>query len=94
MPTLIVVPDLTGAPLAALKEWLAISGPREDALLLRLLAAGWETCARFVEPSAMPADWAGLPSAARADRLARARQRRPEGHRWRSAPYLWPLFAN
>jgi len=31
---------------------------------------------------------------ARADRLARARQRRPEGHRWRSAPYLWPLFAN
>ena len=31
---------------------------------------------------------------ARAERLARARQRRPKGHRWRSAPYLWPLFAN
>lgn len=67
MPTSIVVPDLSGAPLAALKEWLAIAGPREDALLLRLMAAGYETCLRFVSLEEPPAewsqDWNALPTA-------------------------------
>ena len=40
-------PDLSGAALAALKEWLAIATAREDALLLRLLASAHETCERF-----------------------------------------------
>ena len=32
---------------------------------------------------------------ARAERLGRDRARaRQSAHRWRSAPYLWPLFAN
>lgn len=40
-------PDFTGPALAALKEWLAITTGREDALLLRLLASAHETCERF-----------------------------------------------
>lgn len=40
-------PDFSGAALAALKEWLAITTAREDALLIRLLASAHETCERF-----------------------------------------------
>lgn len=40
-------PDFSGPALAALKEWLAITTPREDALLMRLLASAHETCERF-----------------------------------------------
>ena len=63
MPTPIVVPDLSGAPLAALKEWLAIAGPREDALLLRLLDTAWLICARFTGHGA--AEWSALDEALR-----------------------------
>lgn len=45
--TIISPPDLSGAPLAELKQWLAIATAREDALLARLLAAAHETCERF-----------------------------------------------
>ena len=45
--TIITPPDFTGAALAALKEWLAITTAREDALLVRLLASAHETCERF-----------------------------------------------
>ena len=48
MPRIITSPpDFSGAALAALREWLAITTPREDALLLRLLAGAHETCERF-----------------------------------------------
>ena len=48
MPRIIITPpDFSGAALAALKEWLAITTAREDALLLRLLASAHETCERF-----------------------------------------------
>ena len=43
MPT-----DLSGQPLDALKQWLAISTAREDALLLRLLESAWRMCLRGV----------------------------------------------
>lgn len=42
MPT-----DLSGQPLDELKQWLAISTSGEDALLLRLLESGWQTCQSF-----------------------------------------------
>lgn len=45
--TIISPPDFSGAALAALKEWLAITTPGEDALLARLLASAHETCERF-----------------------------------------------
>lgn len=52
----------TGAPpLGALKQWLAISTPGEDALLTRLLAVAYETCESFVGAAALPDDWADLP---------------------------------
>lgn len=44
---IIAPPDFSGAALAALKAWLAISTPGEDALLVRLLASAHDTCARF-----------------------------------------------
>lgn len=47
-------------PLAALKQWLAISTPHEDALLARLLAVAHETCGAFVG-DAVPGDWAAVP---------------------------------
>jgi uncharacterized phiE125 gp8 family phage protein len=48
MPRIIITPpDFSGAALAALKEWLAITTAREDALLVRLLASAHETCERF-----------------------------------------------
>lgn len=37
----------TGAPLAELKQWLAISGTRDDALLADLLASAAVLCERF-----------------------------------------------
>ena len=53
----------TGAPpLAALKQWLAISTAQEDALLARLLVTAWQTCAAFVGP-ALPPDWGDVPPA-------------------------------
>lgn len=45
--TIISPPDFSGAALAALKEWLAITTSSEDALLTRLLASAHETCERF-----------------------------------------------
>lgn len=48
MPRIITTPpDFSGPALAALKEWLAITSAREDALLTRLLASAHETCERF-----------------------------------------------
>ena len=48
MPRIIVSPpDFSGPALSALKEWLAITTAREDALLVRLLASAHETCERF-----------------------------------------------
>lgn len=49
-------------PLAALKQWLAISTPHEDALLERLLLVAYETCGGFVG-AALPGDWAAVPPA-------------------------------
>lgn len=45
--TIVSPPDFSGPALAALKEWLAITTAREDALLTRLLASAHETCERF-----------------------------------------------
>lgn len=53
MPRIITTPpDFSGPALAALKEWLAVTTAREDALLLRLLASAHDTCERFT--GAMP----------------------------------------
>ena len=55
------MPAPTGAPpLAALKQWLAISISAEDALLERLLLVAYETCGAFVG-DALAEDWAELP---------------------------------
>lgn len=57
------MPQPTGdPPLAALKQWLAISTPQEDALLARLLVVAWQTCERFVG-AALPLAWAEVPPA-------------------------------
>ena len=45
--TIVSPPDFSGPALSALKEWLAITTAREDALLIRLLASAHETCERF-----------------------------------------------
>ncbi len=50
--------DLAGAPLGELKQWLAISGTRDDALLLRLLEAACRMCQRFTGASA--SEWSAL----------------------------------
>lgn len=53
------MPTPTGAPpLDALKQWLAISTPAEDALLARLLAVSYQACAGFVSDAALADDWA------------------------------------
>lgn len=67
---IVAAPDLSGTPLTELKQWLAISGAQEDALLQRLLAAAHETCERFTglvalatrfeEQRNIPCDWAAL----------------------------------
>lgn len=52
------MPIPTGsAPLAALKQWLAISTPAEDALLERLLLAAYQTCGAFAGAEALAGDW-------------------------------------
>lgn len=57
------MPAPTGAsPLAALKQWLAISTPAEDALLERLLTVAYQTCAQFVAVDALAEDWAEVAS--------------------------------
>ncbi len=43
----IKLPELTGAPLAELKQWLAIGGTRDDALLVTLIGAAMRACAEF-----------------------------------------------
>ena len=58
MPT-----DLSGQPLAELKQWLAISTAGEDALLLRLLESAWQVCLQFTGSEA--AEWAELDPALR-----------------------------
>lgn len=56
------MPQPTGAPpLAALKQWLAISTPAEDALLERLLGVAYDICEQFVGPAVLGDDWAELP---------------------------------
>jgi uncharacterized iron-regulated protein len=52
------MPAPTGAaPLAALKQWLAISTPAEDALLERLLAVAYQTCAAYIGGAGLADDW-------------------------------------
>ena len=53
MPTV-----LSGQPLEELKQWLAITTPGEDALLLRLLQTAWQMCLN-VTGLAAP-DWDAL----------------------------------
>ena len=48
------------APLAALKQWLAIFTPAEDTLLTRLLVVAYQTCAQFTGAQALASDWAEL----------------------------------
>jgi uncharacterized phiE125 gp8 family phage protein len=49
MTRAIVVPAvLAGAALDELKQWLAISSPREDTMLTALLRAGLELCEAFI----------------------------------------------
>lgn len=51
------MPAPTGsAPLAALKQWLAISTSAEDALLERLLIVAYQTCGAFLS-GALAEDW-------------------------------------
>lgn len=56
-------PDLSGQPLDDLKQWLAISTPGEDALLLRLLETAWQMCLRFT--GLAPVGWSELDEALR-----------------------------
>ena len=48
MKTISAPAGLDGAPLAELKQWLAITTSGEDALLIDLLAAAHAMCERFV----------------------------------------------
>ena len=50
------------APLASLKQWLAISVGQEDALLERLLVTAWQACFASVG-IALPTDWGDVPPA-------------------------------
>ena len=56
-------PNLSGQPLGELKQWLAISTPGEDALLLRLLATAWQVCLQFTGITAT--GWSDLDEALR-----------------------------
>lgn len=47
MRHIVAPPVFTGQPLDELKQWLAISGAREDALLADLLASAAVLCERF-----------------------------------------------
>ena len=62
-----MTPDLSGQPLANLKQWLAIGAAGEDALLLRLLDTAWQICARFTGHGA--AEWSALDEALRHDKV-------------------------
>lgn len=53
--------DLTGQPLAELKQWLAISTTHDDALLLRLLETAWYVCRQFTGMEAASWDEAAEP---------------------------------
>lgn len=54
-------PDLTGQPLAELKQWLAIGTDAEDALLVRLLEIAWQVCRDFTGMVAASWDEAAEP---------------------------------
>lgn len=56
-------PNLSGQPLAELKQWLAIATPTDDTLLTRLLEAAWQLCQQFTGHPA--AAWPDLPEALR-----------------------------
>ena len=58
MPT-----DLSGQPLDELKQWLAITGTQDDALLVRLLEAACQMCFQFTRIE--PAEWTALDSGLR-----------------------------
>ncbi len=45
--TITQLPDLSGTPLAELKQWLGITRDEEDALLLTLLHASFDLCEGF-----------------------------------------------
>lgn len=57
------MPDLTGAPLGELKQWLAITTDTDDALLIRLMEAAWQVCQQFTGHAAT--DWIALDTALR-----------------------------
>lgn len=50
---LVTPADLSGAPLAELKDWLAITTTRDDAALLQLLASSMATCEAFTRSVAL-----------------------------------------
>ena len=54
--------DYSTAPLAELKQWLAITTAHDDPLLLRLLEVAGEMCRRFtgVALADWPLDWSAL----------------------------------
>ncbi|MGI8942634.1 MAG: head-tail connector protein [Qipengyuania sp.] len=47
-------PDLSGEPLTELKQYLSISGTRDDALLVQMLRAAHAMCERFTGLAAQP----------------------------------------
>jgi hypothetical protein len=47
MTPLPIPTGLAGAPLDELKQWLAITGTRDDALLVRLLETACQMCTQF-----------------------------------------------
>ena len=62
--TMIPLPaDLAGAPLDELKQWLAISGTQDDALLTRILGSAFQVCIQFT--GLEPGDWLTLDEALR-----------------------------
>jgi uncharacterized phiE125 gp8 family phage protein len=54
---LVTPPDLAGAALTELKAWLAITTARDDAELIRLLAASLATCEAFTGMIALEATY-------------------------------------
>ena len=63
MTTIPIPADLGGAPLGELKQWLAISGTNDDALLTRLLESAYQMCIQFT--GIEPGNWADLDEALR-----------------------------